>query len=396
MNATVHAHIKSLFNDLMQTDFVQLDPDWLKAALFRVPRHLFIEQYYDPEAPEGIVQVEPSKPTRKQLETIYADRGLMIRETPHSAASQPSLIFGMLVDLELTHGRKVLEIGTGSGWNAGLIAFGVGAERLVYSIDLQADLVEKAQTHLGCVGFNHVNLRVGDGGLGWDGETFDRIILTVGSADISPAWIEALAEGGLLVMPLKTRCLMDPILRLQKQDGKLRGKFTRSAGFMNLQGAFYSASENLLVPPWDPVIESLLQEVPTSVSLPTICETDCAFWLHLKGEPIEVLGAYRGHKSRTPVLLDKELPAVYVPQSGSPFKPEKRMDVYGDHQRVDNFIKGMEEWVALGKPRYSDYRIELINPAEADTVAFHSYIDKRPNATLKFSLEAVPILRDRS
>ena len=311
MDATIHAHIENLFKALTKSGYLQFDSDWLKQALFTVPRHLFIEQYYDDEAPDGIVQVESPKPTTKQLETIYSDRGLMIREDPHSAASQPVLIFGMLEDLKLAHGLKVLEVGTGSGWNAGLIAFGVADDSLVYSMDLQTDLVEKARKHLDSVGFNRVNLRAGDAGLGWDGETFDRIIVTVGSPDIPPAWAESLTEGGILVMPLKTRGVGDPILRLQKRDGKFTGKFMSWAGFMNLQGDFCSSSEDLLAPPWDPVVEALLQEEPTSVPLPTICGTDCAFWLRLNGEPIQTLGEYKGHRVMAPVLLDKKLPALY-------------------------------------------------------------------------------------
>ena len=394
MDVTLQSHIENLFKDLTNQKRLQCNPDWLKQALFKVPRHLFIQQYYDDEVPDGIVQVESPKPTSKQLETIYSDRGLMIREHPHSAASQPVLIFGMLDDLKLTEGIKVLEVGTGSGWNAGLIAFSVGDDSLVYSIDLQADLVEKARKHLSSVGFDAVNLRAGDAGLGWDGETFDRIIVTVGSPDIPPAWAESLAEGGILVMPLKTRSVGDPILRMQKRDGKLTGKFTQWAGFMNLQGDFCSTSEERLEPPWEPIIEALLQEEPTSVALPTICNTHCAFWLRLNGEPMETLGEFKGHRVMAPILLDRELPALYVPHSGSPFKAEKRMSVFGSPQLVDPFIKRLEEWIDLGEPKYTDYHIELINPTESDDVTSHSYIDKRPNATLRFSLEDVLIARD--
>ena len=394
MDATIQAHIENLFKALTKKNDFNSDPDWLKETLFNVPRHLFIKQYYNDEAPGGIVQVESPEPTSTQLERIYSDRGLMIRETPHSAASQPALIFGMLEDLKLAHGLKVLEVGTGSGWNAGLIAFTVGDDHLVYSMDLQADLVEKARKHLNAVGFNRVNLRAGDAGLGWDGETFDRIIVTVGSPDIPPAWTESLTESGILIMPLKTRSVGDPILRLQKRDGKLTGGFTRWAGFMNLQGDFCSPSEDVLAPPWDPVVEALLQEEPTSVPLPTICGTDCAFWLRLNGEPIQTLGEYKGHRVMAPVLLDKELPALYIPHSGWLFGADKRMDVYGNQQRVGRFIKGMEEWVNLGEPKYTDYHIELIDPTGSDDVGSYSYIDKRPNATLRFSLEDVPISRE--
>lgn len=396
MDATIHTHIERMYENLSKIDFLRPNADWLKQALFNVPRHLFIEQYYDDEEPDGIAQVESPIPTPKQLEAIYSNRGLMIREDPHSAASQPTLIFGMLDDLKLTHGCKVLEIGTGSGWNAGLIAFRVGDESLVYSIDLQTDLVEKARKHLSSAGFNEVNLRAGDGGLGWDGETFDRIIVTVGSPDIPPAWIESLAEGGILVMPLKTKGAGDPILRLHKQGNTLTGTITRWAGFMDLQGNFKSSTENALEPSSDPVVEALLQEKPTFAPLPAYVGSDCAFYLRLNGEPMETLWEYKEQRGMHSVLLDRELPALCVPLSIYEPKPENRVESYGNPQGVDRFIKGIEAWINLGSPKITDYHIELIDPVASDDMAPHSYIDKRPNATLRFSLPDVPISRDKN
>ena len=396
MDATIHTHIERMHENLSKIDFLRPNADWLKQALFNVPRHLFIEQYYDDEEPDGIAQVESPIPTAKQLEAIYSNRGLMIRKDPHSAASQPTLIFGMLDDLELTHGCKVLEIGTGSGWNAGLIAFRVGDESLVYSIDLQADLVEKARKHLSSAGFNEVNLRAGDGGLGWDGETFDRIIVTVGSPDIPPVWIESLAEGGVLVMPLKTRGAGDPILRLHKQGNRLTGTITRWAGFMDLQGNFKSSTENALEPSSDSVVEALLQGEPTFTPLPAYVGSDCAFYLRLNGEPMESLWEYKEQRGMHSVLLDRELPALCVPLSVYEPKPENRVEAYGNLQGVDRFITGIEAWINLGSPKITDYHIELIDPAASDDVVPHSYIDKRPNATLRFSLTDVPISRDKN
>ena len=394
MDPTIHAHIERMHENLAKMARLDLNADWLKQALFNVPRHLFIEQYYDGAGPDGIVHVESPIPTAEQLEVIYSNRGMMIREDPHSAASQPSLIFGMLDDLKLTHGCKVLEIGTGSGWNAGLIAFSVGDESLVYSIDLQTDLVEKAQKHLSSAGFNGVNLRAGDGGLGWDGETFDRIIVTVGSPDIPPAWIESLAEGGILVIPLKTKGAGDPILRLHKRDDTLTGTFTQWAGFMDLRGNFKSSTEDPLTPSSDPVVEALLQEAPTFAPLPAYVGSDCAFYLRLNGEPMETLWEYQGHRGMNSVLLDRDLPGLCVPRSILEPKPENRVEAYGNPKLVDRFISGIEEWINLGSPKITDYHIELINPTAADDAVPPSYIDRRPNATLRFSLLDVPLSRD--
>ena len=396
MDSKIYPHIERMHKDLAKIAYLHSNADWLRQTLFSVPRHLFIEQYYDGEGPDEIVHVESPIPTAEQLEAIYSNRGLMIRENPHSAASTPALIFGMLDDLKLTQGCKVLEIGTGSGWNAGLIAFSVGDESLVYSIDLQADLVEKARKHLSSAGFNRVNLRAGDGGLGWAGETFDRIIVTVGSPDIPPAWIESLAEGGILVMPLKTRGAGDPILRLHKQGNTLTGTITRWAGFMDLQGNLKSSTEDALKPTSDPVVEALLQEEPTFTPLRASVGSDCALYLRLNGEPMETLWEYKGQGGMHSVLLDRELPALCVPRSIYEPKPENRVEVYGNPQLADRFITGTEDWINLGSPKITDYHIELIDPAASDDAAPHSYIDKRPNAILRFSLPNVPIPRDQN
>ena len=377
----IRIHIEKFLNNL--TSKRSLQPDWLREALFRVPRHCFIEQYCDQEAQGGIVQVGSPEPTSEQLETIYSDRGLMIREDPHSAASQPGLIFEMLDDLELTHGLKVLEVGTGSGWNAGLIAFGVGDDSLVYSVDLQVDLVERAREHLNAVGYKNVNLMTGDGGHGWHGETFDRIVVTVGSPDIPPAWVESLADDGILVMPLKIQGVGDPILRLHRQGSRFVGGITQWAGFMNLQGDFYSPVEDWLNPPWDPVVEQLLKKVPEQVLLPDAFTVDCAFWLHLNGRPMQILGEYKGKPGLHSVLLDRELPALYVPEHVP--HPEKHMDVYGNRDLVGTFVKGIVEWSNLGKPKMTDYHVEL--SAHGELVdAPYMWFDQRPNAALRFIL----------
>ena len=86
------------------------------------------------------------------------------------------------------------------------------------------------------------------------------------------------------------------------------------------------------------------------------------------------------------MLLDRELPALYVPLSGYTPKPEKRMEVYGNQQLVGRFINRIEEWINLGKPRIVDYHVELVDPTELEAATSYRYIDTRPNATLRFSL----------
>jgi len=151
-----------------------------------------------------------------------------------------------------------------------------------------------------------------------------------------------------------------------------------------------------LEPSSDAIVETLLQEEPTFAPLPAYVGSDCAFYLRLNGEPMETLWEYQGQRGMYSVLLDRELPGLCVPRSIREPKPENRVDAYGNPKLIDRFITGIEEWINLGSPKITDYHIELINPAMSDDAASHSYIDRRPNATLRFSLLDVPISRDQN
>ena len=158
----------------------------LERAFRRVPRHVFL--------PESSVEVAYRD---EAVATKWRD-GMTI-----SSASQPSMVAIMLEQLAPEPGHRVLEIGAGSGYNAALLAELVGPSGAVVSVDIDDDLVNGASGHLAQAGVNGVTVATGDGALGYpDDAPYDRIILTVGSWDIQPAWWHQLAPGGRLLLPL--------------------------------------------------------------------------------------------------------------------------------------------------------------------------------------------------
>ena len=368
-------HIESFIKELrLKCDLT--DP-CLGDAIRGVPRHHFIERYYDDKG--DLVEFNASD---EQLKLVYSNSGLMIRNSPHSAASQPSLIMGMLADLELTPGQKVLEIGTGSGWNAGLIAFGVGDGSLVYSMDAQPDLIEEAGVHLRHAGIQGVNLRAGDAGHGWpEAAPFDRIIATVGCPDIPRAWHEQLAEDGVLLVPLKTAGIGDPVIRLRKKNGRMIGGFTRWSWFMTLQGDYHSDREDILHEPFEPSLEALLLAEPQVVVLPEPLTIDCLFFLRLKGLCFQGFqnnhpGAHQLHGG----FLHRESMSVFSPDNNSPV-----LKVYGDPDLGKLISDYQQEWKNLGRPIITDCSVELVG-RDAACNDPRSWLDKRQHACLKFTL----------
>jgi protein-L-isoaspartate(D-aspartate) O-methyltransferase len=153
----------------------------LKAALLKINRSDFLDEELRGDADE--------------------DRPIPIGYD--QTTSQPTLIAMMIDKLGLVASSRVLEIGTGSGYQTALLA---ELAREVYSIEIVEPLLIKAQHVLQTLGYANVHLRVSDGYLGWpEAAPFDGIIVSAGAAKLPPPLLEQLAPFGRLVAPVKTR-----------------------------------------------------------------------------------------------------------------------------------------------------------------------------------------------
>ncbi|MGH3836151.1 MAG: methyltransferase, FxLD system [Pseudonocardiaceae bacterium] len=191
----------------------------VEAALRTVPRHLF--------AP-GV-----------SLEKAYADGSIVTKRNERgssiSSVSAPWLQTMMLGQLQVAPGQRVLEIGSG-GYNAALLRELVGPEGSVTTLDIDQEIADRARTCLATAGYRDVHVLCADGEFGAaEYGPFDRIIVTVGTRDIPPAWVEQLAEGGRLVVPLRTKGL-NRSWALEHSDGYLTGRDPMTCGFVPMQG----------------------------------------------------------------------------------------------------------------------------------------------------------------
>ncbi|HEY6411766.1 MAG TPA: methyltransferase domain-containing protein, partial [Ktedonobacteraceae bacterium] len=193
----------------------------VEAAFRAVPRHLFLPEL--------------------AVEEVYRDQAIITKyldSSPISSSSQPSIMAIMLEQLELQAGQRVLEIGAGTGYNAALMAHIVGEMGRVVTVDIDDDLVESAREHLAAAGFERVQVVCGEGGLGYaDGAPYDRIVLTVGARDITPAWREQLKPEGRLLLPLSIRD-MQLSVAFRRVEEYLESISVRCSSFIMLRGGF--------------------------------------------------------------------------------------------------------------------------------------------------------------
>jgi protein-L-isoaspartate(D-aspartate) O-methyltransferase len=176
-----------------------------------IPRHRFID--------------------KRLHDSAYADHPLPIGDG--QTISQPYMVALMTQCLELRGGERVLEIGTGSGYQAAILA-SIAAE--VYTVERIAALSEKSRAILRELGYNNVHFLVGDGTMGWPEEApFEGIIVTAGAPRVPEPLVQQLAEGGRLVIPVGGGWSQD-LLIVRKKKGKVMEEVVCGCIFVPLVG----------------------------------------------------------------------------------------------------------------------------------------------------------------
>jgi protein-L-isoaspartate(D-aspartate) O-methyltransferase len=153
-----------------------------------------------------------------------------------SSTSKPSIVFRMLAELDARPGQRVLEIGTGTGWNAGLLSARLGSGHVV-SIEVDPALAASARKALAAVGLSPTVV-TGEGEGGYPpGAPYDRVLATASVQCVPYAWVAQTRPGGLIVTPWGTPYHNGALLKLTvRDDGTAAGHFVDELAFMWLRG----------------------------------------------------------------------------------------------------------------------------------------------------------------
>jgi protein-L-isoaspartate(D-aspartate) O-methyltransferase len=335
------------------------------AAFCAVPRHLFL-----PDVP---------------LDAAYTDDAIVTHDdggVPTSSSSQPSLMARMLEQLDVRAGHRVLEIGGGTGYNAALMA-ALGAR--VTTVELQPEVADAAREHLRAAGIalagedapvapGEVLVVTGDGAAP-PGGPYDRIIVTAGCWSLPAAVVGALADGGVLVAPLRINGV-ELVLGLRRRGDELRGSGAIPCGFMPLRGGDErpwrwqlgggggatadadlgvegrGALDRLLATPGREVGDPLeLREGEHALG--------ALLWLGLQGDPLLSLllpGTDRDTGSDRPpwtVALDVLPASLLVIELDPGYGAVASARLHGSDAALRTCLAGMAAWRAAGSPKPS-------------------------------------------
>lgn len=337
-------------------------------AFANVPRHAFVSYYYQPVATragrEWRRMDEASDP--QWDEHIYSPTSLTTRldrdGLPMSSSSNPAIMAPMLDYLEVERGQRVLEIGTGTGYNAALLTYLVGDPGLITTIDIDEGIIAEARTSLKRAVGPGMTVVAGDGAQGYTTRApFDRIIATASVPCVPEAWYQQLAPGGVLVctlQPLLAAC--GGLLKAVKDPEtlQLRGQITRIASFLPVhQGERHHRHTISLE---SRALASFpLESHQLDVTLPALFQNyDFHFFLYQALPHFNVIQAQDAAGPRFIISTEPEREG-YVVLAAS--EDGYRVELHGpdSYAQWNQLVQVYTLFRASGKPRLIDYHFEM-------------------------------------
>lgn len=154
----------------------------------------------------------------------------------NQTASQPSLVLKMTATLGVEKGDKILEIGTGCGYQTAFLA---EFAKKVYSVELIEELSKKAQLNLHSLGYNNIEFKIGDGSGGWQEKApFDKIMVTAAVSKIPKELVIQLKKNGRMIIPIGSKHNQKLVLVTKDKNGNINKEKLESVVFVEFKGKY--------------------------------------------------------------------------------------------------------------------------------------------------------------
>jgi protein-L-isoaspartate(D-aspartate) O-methyltransferase len=338
----------------------------VKEAFAAIPRHLFVSHYYERQPGTPNWTYHEATHTQEWYERVYSDTSFItLIDTVGrtlSSSSQPSIMARMLELLDVQPGQRVLEIGTGTGYNASLLAQLSGNPALVTTVDIEPRVLSQATAAIEQAVGSGMTIHLGSGLHGYPAHApYHRIIATASTPTVPLAWKEQLAPGGILV------CVMQPgismaggVLKAMNNVDNLSGRLVYGASFMPLHDEDFQHQPardrhiNLKLP--------VVATFPFDTRLfdPSVIWTsDFQFFLYSTLPDLHIIEQIGSNKSTCTMLYNEDQPDSHVWFSQE--QGHDQVELRGKHSPAlwRRLIQLYTLWVNIGQPSIRDYHFAM-------------------------------------
>jgi protein-L-isoaspartate(D-aspartate) O-methyltransferase len=352
-----------------------LDPSW-RSAFLEVPRDVFIPEVIWHYAGDELVPLRRTDDPAEWLVRAYGP-GYVVTQVDDgapagplgrgrvatSSASRPDIVAMMLTAGQVKPGMRVLEIGTGTGYTAALLAYRLGA-RNVTSIEVDPQLAARARSALQRAGYGEVTVITGDGAGGYPvGAPFDRVLSTVAASHVPYAWVAQTRPGGLVVTPWSSAYKPAGLLCLTVRPGA-----TATGGLVNTTISFMPLRNQRI---HRAAIAEVVRETDTPTLMRTevhacrVCnDSDACFAIAL-----QVPGCYweyqapSGDPGRWWVWFLDPGTRSWARFDGQPGTRSWLVHQFGPRRLWDEITAAYHRWVGAGRPPATRWRF-TVTPCE--------------------------------
>lgn len=364
-------------------------PPALQKAVQATPRHRFVHRFRIGDGPLLDFDADPGQ----HLATVYSDQ--IMRHVDADGAplpssnSQPSYVLWLLHLLDLRSGQRVLEIGSGSGWLAAVMAQVAGPTGHVTGIEIIPELAAQSRTDLNALGQENVTILTQDGTAGHAaGAPFDRVMITAATWDLPSALFDQVAEGGCVLVPIE-----------------LRGTSSCQVTLLRRLGDHFVA-ERAIIGWFVPLIGAGQRRTGVTRALDSL-----PFWAEIAAAPAVqlklALGAAPGGgagsiASEFKAFLGRTEPefAVFSNTDASPAAfgviDDTAQSVallcagelvgYGGSTALRRLARAFARWTEFGLPGMGAYNLEVFHAATAPEATDRSWVERRDQTALLWTL----------
>ncbi len=373
-------------------------PPQFRDAVTATPRHRFVHRFRIGDGPLRDNDADPAQ----NLPDIYSDGAMChvdaVGDLLPSSNSQPSYVLFLLYLLNLEQGQAVLEIGSGSGWLAAIMAHLIGPEGRAVGIELLPDLAAQSRADLEALSFGNVTIITGDGTHGHAaGALYDRAIITAATWDVPAVLLDQVARGGRVLVPVELRggygC---DVTLLQRQGAVLVAERSVPGWFVPLQGGGQDRRADALASP--PAGEATgRHSLPLGIGgdngAAPAARLFCAFLGRTEpGFVAAAVGADAGWRpwlatspsgmAVPPFGLAEADGSVALWQAGE-------LVSYGGSTAAARLARAYARWAALGLPGAGAFRLEVRKAGTAPPDSDRVSVEARGETVLVWHLESM-------